>query len=247
MLKIGIYVDSVNMALNGGFQMRYDVLRNYCSLDGDAIRLNAYVVYDEERAFEEEEYRMRQTGYFSVLRNFGYKVVIKPMRYFTDEEGVRVGKGNADLDMAVDIMQQSKNLDKVFLLTGDGDFKKVVNALQNTGTRVELIGFKNVSRDLQFESDYFTSGFIIPNLVPIEEQYNEDWGAIDFRARGVCYSLNENGYGFLRMLDLDFRTHSVFFHFTDFPRGGEPKLENVYEFTVIEGDKGFVAKQISYV
>lgn len=49
--RVGVYVDSVNIAMNGGRGMRYDVLREFACRDGgEAMRLNAYVVYDPERA-----------------------------------------------------------------------------------------------------------------------------------------------------------------------------------------------------
>ena len=34
--------------------------------------MNTYMVFDEERAEEDQEYREKQQGYFSVLRSFGY-------------------------------------------------------------------------------------------------------------------------------------------------------------------------------
>ena len=68
------------------------------------------------------------------------------MKWFKDDEGNKVSKANADLDMAVDMLLQSKNLDKMYLLTGDGDFRNVVRAVQNEGVRVEVIAFKNISK-----------------------------------------------------------------------------------------------------
>ena len=74
--------------------------------------------------------------YLSILRSFGYKVITKAIKWFEDENGTRYGKANADLDMAVDILTQSQNLDKVYLLTGDGDFTRVVQAVQNMGAEL---------------------------------------------------------------------------------------------------------------
>jgi len=55
----------------------------------------------------------------------GYKVIEKRVKWFVDEAGNRYGKANADLDMAVDVLLQSENLDRVLLITGDGDFVQV--------------------------------------------------------------------------------------------------------------------------
>ena len=42
--RIGVYVDSMNIMRNGGYGMRYEVIRRFADRDGDeAMRLNAYV------------------------------------------------------------------------------------------------------------------------------------------------------------------------------------------------------------
>ena len=52
--KIGVYVDVANINRNGGYGMHYDVLREFACRDGaEAIRLNAYVSFDVERARED--------------------------------------------------------------------------------------------------------------------------------------------------------------------------------------------------
>ncbi len=148
-MRVGVYVDVANLAHNGGYGMRYDVLRAFACRDGaDPIRLNAYVGYDAERAEHDLPYRQGQIGFFSVLRDFGYKVIQKTVKWYTDEQGNRYGKANVDVDLAVDALLQSENLDRVLLGTGDGDFVQVVRALQNKGCRVEVVAFENVSADL---------------------------------------------------------------------------------------------------
>lgn len=72
--------------------------------------------------------------------------------------------------MAVDMLLQSEKLDRVLMLTGDGDFVQVVRALQNRGCRVELVAFANISADLRQEVDMFIPGWLIPNLLPIKGQ-----------------------------------------------------------------------------
>ena len=124
------------------------------------------------------------------------------MRRYTDEAGNVTTKANADLDMAVDAMLQADKLDQVLLVTGDGDFIQVVHALQNKGCRVELIGFKNVSRQLQQEVDAFYSGFLIPDLLPVSYEPRNEWGKPGSCVRGVCTKwIADKGYGFLRIMD----------------------------------------------
>lgn len=245
-MKIGVYVDGANIALNGGYQMRYDILKKFCARDGDVIRLNTYMFYDEERSKTDQEYRDRQFGYYAAIRNTGFKVITKPVRWFRDEEGNRYGKGNADLDMAVDIMLQGPKLDKVYLLSGDGDFKRLIQALQNLGVRVEVIAFKNISHLLTFEADYFTSGFLIPELTPLQYEGVGNWGEAGSRVRGQVVSLNE-GYGFLKMLNDRYQFENIFFHFSELPQMHTTRLDYIYEFTLSRSDRGLQATSISTV
>ena len=182
--------------------MKYDVLREFaCRDNAEPIRLNAYVTYDHDRAVNDERYKERQQGFFSLLRDFGFKVIEKRVKWYTDEDGNRYGKANADLDLAVDAILQSEKLNRVILATGDGDFVQVVRALQNKGCRVEIIAFDNVSEDLRREADMFMSGYLIPDLLPSKNQRSGKWGEIGSWARGVCNSHpSDHDYGFMKYM-----------------------------------------------
>ncbi|MFP4346064.1 MAG: NYN domain-containing protein [Anaerolineales bacterium] len=201
--KIGVYVDTANIYRSGGSRMQYDVLREFACRDGaELVRLNAYVSYDADRAGNDQGYREGVNRFYAVLRDLGYKVIIKEVKWYEDESGKRYGKANADLDMAVDLMLQTQNLDRVLLVSGDGDFSRVVTAAQNRGCRVEVVALDNVSPELRYASDMFISGYLIPNLVPTNGEGGElPWGEAGSRVRGVCYYHNgEHDYGFMRFM-----------------------------------------------
>jgi uncharacterized LabA/DUF88 family protein len=199
--SVGIYVDVANIAMNGGYGMRYDVLREFaCHDNADAVRLNAYVAFDVERAREDPTYRERTNNFYDTLRDLGYKVIQKNVKRYIDEEGKVFVKANCDLDMAVDSLLQSVALNRVLLVTGDGDFLQVVRALQNKGCRLEVVAFDNVSSDLRREADVFMSGYLIPNLLPVKNS-SDDWGILGSRVRGCCYEYkHDRGFGFMRFL-----------------------------------------------
>ncbi|MGH7454282.1 MAG: NYN domain-containing protein [bacterium] len=205
-LKVGVYVDVTNIYRNGGNRMRYEVLREFAARDAaELVRLNAYVSFDEERAGQDPEYRARTNNFYSTLRDYGYKVIKKTVRWYQDETGKFYGKANADLDLAVDALLQSENLDRMLIATGDGDFIQVVRALQNKGCRVEIVAFDNVSSELRYEADMFFSGYLIPNLIPplheSERSAGANWGEEGSRVRGVCYwHHKDQPYGFMRFL-----------------------------------------------
>ena len=254
MSKLGVYVDVANIQWNGGGRMRYDVLRRFACRGGEeAQRLNAYASYDEEAARVNPKYRDGRRGYFSVLRDLGFKVIEKRVRWYTDDEGNRYGKANADLDMAVDILLESEKLDKVLLVTGDGDFVQVVRALQSKGCRVEVLGFSNVSGELRRTADFFMPGDLVPELLNRRNPDDDTvWGEIGSRVRGVCYHYqHEKHFGFLRFLgsispdlwvtdrrkaECPYRT--VFLHGSALPGGFNtetlPTRDTIFEFTLTE-------------
>ncbi len=202
-LRVGVFVDAENVRYNGGYQMRYDVLRRFAAREGGCLqRLNTYQAVDEERAKEDMDYRKKSRAYQQMVRDFGWKIFVKPVRRYTDEAGNVTTKANADLDMAVEAMLQADKLDQVLLVTGDGDFIQVVTALQNMGCRVELIGFRNVSGDLKKAVDTFYSGFLIPDLLPVSYEPRNEWGTAGSCVRGVCTKwFGDKGYGFLRFIN----------------------------------------------
>jgi uncharacterized LabA/DUF88 family protein len=231
--KVGVYIDVANLTRNGGYGMRYDVLREFaCRDNAEPIRLNAYVSFDEDRAREDPPYRTAQYNFYSLLRDFGYKVIQKIVKWYYDENGRAFGKANADLDMAVDALLQSENIDRVLMCTGDGDFIRVVQALQNKGCRVEVVAFENVSQELRREADLFMSGYLVPNLLPTAlGKGGPAWGEVGSRVRGFCYNhAPDKSFGFLRVMKniapelwkIDSRLEhspyeSIFFHDSQLP------------------------------
>ncbi|MFM8319917.1 MAG: NYN domain-containing protein, partial [Chloroflexota bacterium] len=199
--RVGVYVDVANLSMNGGFHLQYGVLREFACRDGaEPVRLNAYVAHDVERARHDPAYRARSTSFHAVLRDQGYKVLVKEVHWYQDEGG-KYARANADLDLAVDALLQSRNLDRVLIASGDGDFVRVVQVLQSQGCRVEVVGLDNVSNELRQEADLYLSGYLIPNLVPVEsdEDTQAAWGEAGSRVRGWCYWHNQS-YGFMRYL-----------------------------------------------
>ena len=249
--------------------MQYDILREFACRDhAEALRLNVYLSFDGERADSNFAYKEKARAYQSALRELGYKVIEKRVKWFEDESGNRYGKANADLDMAVDLLLQSENLDRVLLVTGDGDFVQVVKALQSKGLRVEVLAFDNISEELRREADSFISGYLVPGLLPTRgtDDTSGQWGEIGSRVRGYCYHHDDNkSFGFMRFLvqlspflwktdsrDSDSPYRTAFFHDSSLPDGFNisrlPSRNHIFEFTLAEPNgKQPVATEINLV
>jgi uncharacterized LabA/DUF88 family protein len=233
-LKTGIYVDAENIRLCGGYGMRYDVLVDLANLgDSNMLRANCYLAENGERTKEDRDYRLKLYRYHNILRQCGFKVIKKYVKHFVDDEGILTTKANADMDLAIDALLQARNLDKIILLTGDGDFIRLVQALQNMGCRVEVIAFNNVSSELKEEADSFLSGFLIPGLLPMQND-GAGWH------RGVPINYNaDRGFGFMRYFSQQadgLRAESVFFHCSKSNVSSDSIFldsNNIFEFKIV--------------
>jgi uncharacterized LabA/DUF88 family protein len=73
------------------------------------------------------------------LQYNGFRVVTKPAKEFTDATGRRRTKGNMDVEIAVDMLNLAAHVDHMVLFSGDGDFKRLVEAVQDRGVRVSVV------------------------------------------------------------------------------------------------------------
>ncbi|PIS40563.1 MAG: hypothetical protein COT26_02690 [Candidatus Kerfeldbacteria bacterium CG08_land_8_20_14_0_20_43_14] len=100
------------------------------------------------------------------LTKVGFELRMKDLQVFAD--GTK--KGDWDVGITVDALRYAKKLDVAVLVTGDGDFVPLAQALQHEGVRVEGIAFgESSSAKLKEAVDHFTDlskdkmKFLIPS------------------------------------------------------------------------------------
>lgn len=242
MLKTGIYVDAENIRMCGGYGMRYDVLVDLANAGNSTLlRANSYLAEDRERTKDDPDYKQKLYRYHDVIRQCGFKVIKKLVKHFVDDEGILTTKANADMDLAIDALLQARNLDRIILLTGDGDFIRLVLALQNMGCRVEVIGFNHVSHELKEAADSFMSGFLIPGLLPVSVTNVTNSSNGEERKRGIPINYNpDRGFGFMRFYNLTeggLFAESVFFHCSKAQDVNDSLFldsSNIFEFAIVK-------------
>lgn len=99
----------------------------------------------------------------------GFTMVTKAAKRFTDHEGRTRTKGNMDVEIAVDMMELSDRIDHAVLFSGDGDFARLVKAVQQKGVRVSVISTlksqpPQVADDLRRAADTFID---LNDLLPV--------------------------------------------------------------------------------
>lgn len=210
MLKAGIFVDVENIIRNGGYEIDYRSVKELVEAQKATIlRANAYFTIDEEREQKDFELGKRRRHFRDLVRKMGYHVVEKPVKKYTNPDGSITYKGNSDLDLAIDALLQAENLDYVLLVSGDGDFVKLVTALQTKGKRVDVLAFSNTSGDLIRAADYHFNGYIVPHILPLDDGCH----------RGYLHSVvAEKGFGFLtyyESMEPETLRDDLFVHITD--------------------------------
>ena len=174
MFKAGIFIDVENLNRNGGWKLQYNVVKQLAEAQGTTVlRANAYLAIDVEREQKDAKFRERNERYRAAVRKNGFHLVPKEVRRYFNADGEIYLKANADLDLAVDALLQSENLDYVLLGSGDGDFIRLVRALQTRGKRVDLLSFSNTSTDLMREVDNHFNGYLVPGLIPPPEETDD--------------------------------------------------------------------------
>ncbi|MCX7623393.1 MAG: NYN domain-containing protein [Thermomicrobium sp.] len=86
------------------------------------------------------------------LRRNGFRVVTRSLRRGSDG----ALRGDLDLELAVDVLLQAPHVDVIVLVTGDGDYCYLVEAVQRLGRRVEIASApRNTAVELMELADYY--------------------------------------------------------------------------------------------
>ncbi|MEA1676267.1 NYN domain-containing protein [Nitrospirillum sp. BR 11163] len=134
--RLALFIDGANLfaaarALN--FDIDYKRLLNFCGKKGRLIRAFYYTALVEDQEYSPIRPLVDWLDYN------GYTMVTKPTKEYTDASGRRKIKGNMDIELAIDVMEMAQHLDHIMLFSGDGDFRRLVEAVQRKGVRVSVI------------------------------------------------------------------------------------------------------------
>jgi uncharacterized LabA/DUF88 family protein/cold shock CspA family protein len=165
--KIAIFIDGANfqkatfeaMGMEINFRGLLEVLSEQAFLvrayyytgefDSDAI--SHYVnlketnhLYTSDMLRDEMHRRLKKDrGFHRWLNRNGYKVVTKGVRVFKDADGEVSMKANVDIEIAIGMLTMAEHVDKMILVSGDGDFAPLIDAVSSKGVRVAVVTTQN--------------------------------------------------------------------------------------------------------
>ena len=163
--RIAVLVDVQNIYYSAknlyNAKINYKNLLSHVKYDRLLVRAIAYVIKSDPD--------LKEVHFFDALNAAGFEVKEKDLQTFYG--GAK--KGDWDLGIAMDAIRMGQKVDSIVLVSGDGDFKPVVNYLQQAfGCLVEVVAFKKTSNSGLIEmADDFTN---------IEDHHN-----LMFRAKPV--------------------------------------------------------------
>jgi uncharacterized LabA/DUF88 family protein len=134
--RIALFIDGANLyaaARALGFDIDYKRLLELFGSKGRLIRAFYYTALVEDQEYSPIRPLVDWLDYN------GYTMVTKPTKEFTDATGRRKIKGNMDIELAIDVMEMAQHLDHIVLFSGDGDFRRLVEAVQRKGVRVTVV------------------------------------------------------------------------------------------------------------
>jgi len=119
--KIAIFVDVQNIYYTTrqayGRQFNYRSLWQRISSEGEIVSATAYAIHRNDD---------KQLKFQDALKHIGFTVKLKP--YIQRSDGS--AKGDWDVGIAIDVLETAKNVDTVVLLSGDGDFDRLLDKIK---------------------------------------------------------------------------------------------------------------------
>lgn len=183
--KIVLLIDGANIYATSralGFDIDYKQLLAAFQEKGYVLRAYYYTALIEDQEYSSIRPLIDWLDYN------GYTVVTKPAKEFTDAAGRRKVKGNMDIELAIDAMELASGVDHFVLFSGDGDFRKLVEALQRNGKKVSVVSTTSsqppmIADDLRRQADHFIDLKTLESRVgrepaerharPRDEEYDE--------------------------------------------------------------------------
>ena len=177
--RVGLFIDGANLYATAralGFDIDYkrllELFKGKCQL----VRAFYYTALVEDQEYSPIRPLIDWLDYN------GYTMVTKPTKEFTDSAGRRKLKGNMDIELAIDVLEMSDFLTHIVLFSGDGDFRRLVEAVQRKGVRVTVISTVRsqpsmVADELRRQADAFV------DLLDLQEQIERELPRDHPRAR----------------------------------------------------------------
>ena len=138
-MKTAIFVDVQNIyyTTRDSFGCSFDYKKFWDHIESKSkiITANAYAIDRKDEKQQKFQY---------ALQTIGFKVKLKP--YISRSDGST--KGDWDVGITIDILESAKEVEKIILLSGDGDFDVLVKrVIEKYKCFMDVYGVKELTAD----------------------------------------------------------------------------------------------------
>ena len=155
--RIALFIDGSNLyaAAKGlDFDIDYKRLLKFFADQGQLVRAFYFTALLEDQEYSPIRPLVDWLDYN------GYTMVTKPAKEFTDNAGRKKIKGNMDIEIAVDMLEMADSIDHAVIFSGDGDFRRLIEAVQRKGLRVSVVSTMRskppmIADELRRQADVF--------------------------------------------------------------------------------------------
>lgn len=143
-MKIAVFVDVQNIYYTTrqayGRQFNYQALWRRLNEQGDIVSAVAYAI-DRGDA--------QQRKFQQALKQIGFDIKLKPFIQRRDGSA----KGDWDVGITIDVLEQAPKVDCIVLLSGDGDFDLLLQKVKQAyGVATEVFGVPNLTANALIQS-----------------------------------------------------------------------------------------------
>ncbi|MEX0786886.1 MAG: NYN domain-containing protein [Dehalococcoidia bacterium] len=148
--RLGIFVDVPNImyaAERLRAKLDFGKVLEFITNGRELVRASAYAPISDD-----PDERLETQKFVQPFVDHGYRIVTKPLKRYADGSV----KANFDVELAIDVMTMSDRLDIVALVSGDGDFRRLVELVESKGVRVEVVAFgQSTAAELRAVADRY--------------------------------------------------------------------------------------------
>ena len=139
MQKVSIFVDVQNIyyTTKQTFNANFDYNKFWEKVTNQRQVIGAF-------AYATDRGDAKQIQFQNILRAIGFQVKLKPFINRSDGSS----KGDWDVGITIDILECAPSVNKIILLSGDGDFSLLLHKVkENTGVQTEVYGVAALTAD----------------------------------------------------------------------------------------------------
>ena len=167
--RIALFIDRANLyaaARSLGFDIDYKRLLDRFREKGNLVRAYYYTVLIEDQEYSPIRPLVDWLDYN------GFTLVTKPAKEYTDPNGRRRIRNSTDVELTVDMLALAGRIDHAVLFSGDGGFRRLVEAVQQSGVRVTVVSTMRSSPpmaadELRRQADHFLD---LKDIIPEVER-----------------------------------------------------------------------------